>query len=296
MKPVQLSQLVDMYSPEAVLEEVKNIFIGWYPVGEFGDVREVFGDFRRLYSGAYPGYCACSTRYHDEMHITDSFLAMARLLDGYNAVHAKMPLRPAKLGLISALLHDTGFIQSVRDRKGTGAKYTLTHVERSVSFIRAYFQGKHFGKDASRIAANALLATDLCVPVEKIRFRTRLEKIIGMMLGSADLLGQMASRCYLERLPFLYGEFREGRVPGYSSELELIVKTLRFSELMDRRLAVTLENVARYARFHFKRKYRVDRDLYRDSIRGQINYLKVKVLRSPRGYQKFLRRARKGKV
>jgi hypothetical protein len=85
-------------------------------------------------------------------------------------------------------------------------------------------------------------------------------------------------------------------VPGYSSELELIVKTLRFSELMDRRLAVTLENVARYARFHFKRKYRVDRDLYRDSIRGQINYLKVKVLRSPRGYQKFLRRARKGKV
>jgi hypothetical protein len=33
---VQFSQLVDMFSPAAVLEEVKNIFINSYPVGSSG--------------------------------------------------------------------------------------------------------------------------------------------------------------------------------------------------------------------------------------------------------------------
>lgn len=292
IKSVQFSQLVDMFSPAAVLEEVKNIFINSYPVAEFGPVRQVFADFIRLYDGKYPGYHACNTNYHDKMHITDALLAMARLIDGHNAGPKKLPVRVARLGLIAAIFHDAGFIKSVHDSKGTGAKYTLTHVDRSIHFVRAYFRKHGFpAKDAAAVAG-MILCTELSQPVEKVRFNSPGEKQAALMLGAADLLGQMASRCYLERLLVLYREFREGHVKGYSSELELLRKTLDFSKYIDKRLAVTLRGVERCARGHFKKRYRLDRDLYRESMEQQLDYLRNTVLRHPDKYRAFLRRAR----
>jgi len=289
---VQFSQLVDMFSPAAVLEEVKNIFIDSYPVARFETVRKVFADFIRLYDGKYPGFHACNTHYHDKMHITDALLAMARLIGGYNLAHKKIPVRIAKLGLIAAIFHDAGFIKSVRDLKGTGAKYTLTHVDRSIHFVKAYF-GKHgFTAKEARAVANMIMCTDMAMPVEKINFAGPEERKVALMLGSADLLGQMASRCYLERLLVLYREFREGHVKGYSSELELLRKTLGFSRFIDNRLAVTLEDVERYARAHFRKRYRINKDLYRESMDKQLAYLKDTVLSHPEKYRTFLHRTK----
>ena len=289
---MQFSQLVDMFSPAAVLEEVKNIFVSSYPVGEFVVVRKVFADFIRLYDGKYPGFHACNTHYHDRMHVTDALLAMARLMDGYNSAHKKIPVRLARLGLIAAIFHDAGFIKSVHDVKGTGAKYTLTHVDRSIHFVKAYFRKNGFPARDARAAANMILCTDMALPVEKIRFSGPEEKKAALMLGSADLLGQMASRCYLERLLVLYREFREGHVKGYSSELELLRKTLDFTKFIEKRLAVTLKGVARNIRTHFLRRYRIDKDLYRDSMTKQFSYLKETVLKRPEAYRAYLRRSR----
>ena len=292
LKSVQFSQLVDMYSPAAVLEDVKHIFISSYPVNEFEDVRKVYADFIRLYDGKYPGYCACRTHYHDKMHITDALLAMARLIDGYNAVHQKLPVRAAKLGLIAAIFHDAGFIQSVHDLSGTGAKYTINHVERSVHFVKTYFAKNHFSRHDARSIADMILCTDMAVPVETIKFTSPADRKAGLMLGAADLLGQMASRCYLERLLILYREFREGHVKGYASELELLRKTLVFSKFIRDRLKVTLGNTARYARLHFKKTYRINKDFYREAMEKQLAYLKDTVLNHPEEYRKYLHRSK----
>lgn len=289
---VQYSQLVDMFSPAAVLEEVKNIFINHYPVAEFGPVRNVFADFVRLYDGKYPGFHACNTHYHDKMHVTDAVLAMARLIDGHNVVHNKLPVRQAVLGLIAAIFHDAGFIKSVHDAKGTGAKYTLTHVDRSIHFVKVYFKKIGFSAKDARAVGNMILCTELAQPVEKVRFTSPEERKVALMLGTADLLGQMASRCYLERLLVLYREFREGHVKGYSSELELLRKTVDFSKFIDKRLAVTLEGAQRYARLHFSKRYRINKDFYRQSMEQQLDYLKNTVLMHPDKYKEYLRRAK----
>lgn len=289
---VQFSQLVDMYSPEAVLEEVKNIFADSYPVGEFWPVRRAFADFRLLYDGKYPGYGACRTHYHDTMHVTDATLAMARLIDGRNATGRRLPARLAVLGLIAAVFHDAGFIQSVRDQKGTGAKYTLTHVDRSVRFVDHYFRKTRRPAADARAVERMIRCTDMALPLEKIKFSSPDERLAGKMLGSADLLGQMASRCYLERLRILYREFREGHVQGYSSELELLRKTLGFAKFIDKRLATTLGGVSAFTRAHFRRKYRLDRDLYREATDDQLSYLRDTVLKDPRNWRRLLRRAR----
>src|SRR3989339_1785649 len=290
LNSMQFSQLVDMYNPAAVFEEVKNIFVNSYPVNEFESVRKIYIDFIRLYNGKYPGYCACNTNYHDKMHITDALLAMARLIDGYNVVHKKIPVHLARLGLIAAIFHDAGYIQSIHDVKGTGAKYTLTHVERSVGFLKTYFTKNNFSKNEFRIASNMILCTVMLIPVEKIGFGNSAERTAGLMLASADLLGQMASRCYLERLMFLYREFREGQEKGYTSELGLLRKTLDFSKFIQRRLKITLENTAQYVHFHFKKKYHIDRNFYREAMEKQLGYLKDTVLKYPKEYRKYLRR------
>ncbi|MDO8805148.1 MAG: hypothetical protein Q7R35_12010 [Elusimicrobiota bacterium] len=289
---VQFSQLVDMFSPAAVLEEVKNIFINSYPVGRFETFRKVFADFMRLYDGKYPGFHACNTHYHDKMHSTDALLAMARLIDGHNSAHKKIPVRLAKLGLIAAIFHDAGFIKSVHDLKGTGAKYTLTHVDRSIHFVKVYFRKNGFTAKEARAVANMILCTEMSLPVEKIRFSGPGERKVGLMLGAADLLGQMASRCYLERLLVLYREFREAHIKGYSSELELLHKTLGFSKYIDNRLAVTLEGVDKNVRVHFRKRYRINKDFYRESMEKQLAYLKDTVLTNPDKYRAYLRRTK----
>ncbi|MBU2573310.1 MAG: hypothetical protein KKH28_04455 [Elusimicrobia bacterium] len=292
LNSVQFSQLVDMYNPAAVFEEVKSIFVSSYPVNEFEDVRKAYKDFMALYDGEYPGYCACNTHYHDKMHITDSLLAMARLIDGYNVVRKKMPVQLVKLGFMAAIFHDAGYIQSVHDMKGTGAKYTLTHVERSINFVKNYFAKHSYGRNNARIAANMILCTDMILPIEQIKFRSAIGKTAGLMLASADLLGQMASRCYLERLLFLYREFREGHVKGYSSELGLLRKTLDFSKFIQQRLKVTLKNTAQYVHLHFKKKYHIDKNFYREAMEKQLGYLQNTVLKNQKEYRKHLRRAR----
>ena len=76
------------------------------------------------------------------------------------------------------------------------------------------------------------------------------------------------------------------------AQLEMLRKTLGFSKLMNKRLSITLGNMRRYLRFHFKRRCRVNRDLYREAMEGQIKHLKTTVLRSPENYRRWLRRVK----
>jgi len=290
-KDIQLSQLVNMKAPEAVFEEVKNIFIQHYPVKDFQAVRTAFKDFNDLYEGNYPGYRACNTKFHDKIHTTDALAAIARLIDGYNirASH-KIPMKEARLALIATILHDTGYIQQQNDRKGTGAKYTIGHVQRSIDFLVKYFRRIGYTKNDSLKAGRMINCTGLSAQIKQIKFSSPAERLLGYMLGSADLLGQMASRTYLERLVFLYREFKEGHVKGYSSEFELLKKTLEFYEQTKVRLENIFKGVNKYAVYHFRKRYGIGKDLYQVTIDREISYLK-KILGNERGaFKNMLKR------
>jgi hypothetical protein len=279
-----------MRSPYAVFEEVKFNFIQHYDIKEFDPVRKAFDAFINLFDGKYPGYRACNTKYHDKLHTTDALLAMSRLIDGYNIVNKKFPVGEVVIAIIATLFHDAGYIQKKTDTKGTGAKYTLNHVQRSIDFIERYFKKNKFPQRDFKKASNMINCTGLIVDLQVLDFKTKTEHILGLMLGSADLLGQMASRTYLERLIYLYKEFREGHVFGYDSEYNLFKKTLGFHDKTEIRLQKTLGNVRRYVVYHFKNRYGTGRDLYALSIEKQIKYLK-KILRfNPRNYKNKLRR------
>jgi hypothetical protein len=274
MANVQLAQLTDMADPRAVFEEVKCIFVNHYRIEEFLPVREAFNDFNDLYEGKYPGYRACNTRFHDKIHTTDALLAIARLIDGYDLNCPKLPVRQVVLALIATILHDAGYIQTRQDRSGTGAKYTLSHVQRSIDFLGKYFEDRGRSKKDFLAASRTIRCTGLATAIVDIPFADDTERLLGLMLGTADLLGQMSSRTYLERLIYLYREFREGHVKGYDSEAALLKKTLNFYADTRRRLQKTLDGVDRFAKVHFARRYRINENLYHVAIDRQIDYLR----------------------
>lgn len=277
-KDIQISQLVDATQPYAVLEEVKNNFVYFYPVEEFFIIRNTFHDFIDLMEGRYPGYQQCNTKFHDIQHTTDALLAISRLIDGYNIKHGKkgqLPVKKVKLALIATLFHDSGYIQTLEDVEGSGAKYTLTHVERSIEFLEKYLPRKGFSKQDVVSASNMVLCTGMSKDISKIKFTDKEERILGLMLGTADYLGQMSSRTYLEKLVFLYYEFVEGGVTGYSSEYDLLKKTLTFYQTVKDELNGVYDKMYKYAEYHFKKRYRIDKNLYLVAIERAIKYLET---------------------
>ncbi|MFZ5452038.1 MAG: hypothetical protein ACOZF2_09250 [Thermodesulfobacteriota bacterium] len=287
----KFEDLLLMSDPHAVFAEVRYILS--LLIADFDDtaLNQVFQDVVRLFKGEYPGYRQCNTWYHDLKHTTDCLLAMARLLHGAALNGLAMPEREVSLGLIAALLHDTGYLQTADDLEGTGAKYTLVHVPRSVAFMEKYFPQAGFSARDLDYCRCCINCTGLEVSIGEIAFESEHHQIVGWMLGTADLLGQMADRTYLERLPFLYREFEEGKVPGFASELDLLKKTPAFWEFTKQRLIQELGNVARYMRDHFRVRWGLDRDLNQETIEGNIAYLEFILENHESDYRWHLRRS-----
>jgi hypothetical protein len=112
------------------------------------------------------------------------------------------------------------------------------------------------------------------------------------MLGASDLLGQMADRTYVEKLPFLFHEYREGNVGGFKSEMDLLVKTKDFYAKMKIRLSKDLGDVARFLPAHFTARYGISRNLYEEAIKKNMKYIKQVLKESEVDYNKVFRRTR----
>lgn len=282
MTNIQLSSLVNMYSPQDVLVEVEVILKSIDSHYDLTPLRTSFQTFLDLYEGRYPGYQACNTYYHDITHSTDSLLAMARLIHGSVLDGEVFTQHDINLSLTATLFHDCGYIQTVDDTEGTGAKYTQSHVTRSADFLVAHY-GDKLGASQADIDAYRfmILCTDLAVDLFKISFPSSRIELLGKMLGAADLLAQMADRTYLEKLLYLYHEFRESKSDGpYTGEVDLLRKTVGFYDYVGSRLAPMDPMFDRFIRLHFASRWNVEQNLYEVAIQRQKDYL-VHILSIP---------------
>ncbi len=290
MEKIQLSRIVNMKDPQGLLDEVEAIVLMMFPEFDFETLNRVFKDIMRLFRGEYKGYRKCNTEYHDLNHTTDALLVMARLTHGAFLTGEDLTREVVNLGLICALMHDTGYIQTLDDGVGTGAKYTNIDTKRSIVFMDKYIADNRLSKEDFKNYSNILKCTGLRTNIKEIEFETREIELLGKMLGTADLLGQMADRIYLEKLLFLFYEFKEGEVMGYDNELDLLKKTIDFYTMTKKRLAIELGGVNEYMRYHFKARWNVDRDLYMEAVEKNISYLKFIIKNHEKDYRDHLRR------
>jgi hypothetical protein len=234
----------------------------------------VFADTIEIFEGHYPGYQASKTKYHNLEHTLSVALASARLIHGCAQAGDAFAPRDVLLAIVAALFHDVGLIQTEDDRQGTGAKYTVGHEERSVVFTRQYLKERQWSEAHIEACASMIRCTILAVSPRDIDYPYPAARRLGHIIGSADLLAQIADRRYLEKLLLLYMEFEEARLPGFDSQLDLLQKTVGFYRFVaQKRFAEDLEAVCDNMIHHFKAYCGIDTDLYAASMQKNIDYV-----------------------
>ncbi len=275
---------------ESVRIHVCELYLSTYGRGRnFDRLNQAFTDFSRLFQGKFDGYHACDTLYHDMQHTLDVTLTMARLLNGYEREHALNPLGETRfvLGCVIALFHDAGYIRTINDHTApNGAYYTLTHVSRGSEFLRHYLPTIGFG-DHVNLATQLIHFTGYEMDIDEIEIQDPKDRMIGHLLGTADLISQMADRCYLEKCrDRLYPEFvicglagsegddhyspliqRHGTL--FESAEDLLQKTPEFfNHSVVHRLNRHFQHAYNYATSHFG-----NHNPYMERIQRNIQYL-----------------------
>jgi hypothetical protein len=117
---------------------------------------------------------------------------------------------------------------------------------------------------------------------------------MGFILGTADIVAQMADRVYLERLPLLFEELKEGGVPGYESTEDIYYQTVTFfRNIIKKRLFGDFQGIVEDIRYHFRERWNLDQNLYVSAIENNINYIEYLNQTCPKDkncYQQYLRR------
>ncbi len=126
--------------------------------------------------------------------------------------------------------------------------------------------------------------------MESIRFAGATVELLGKILGTADLLGQMTDRCYLEKLPDLFDKYVEAGITTFADPLDLMDRTQGFYKMTLERFAGELGNTLRFSRCRFRKRWSIDEDLYIKSIEENIRYLARVLLLHRKNYTEHLLR------
>ncbi len=287
-----VTNTVQVSAPHAVLDAVEALYRPIWPDLEFTALSTAFEHFERLFAGEVPGYFGVDTVYHDRQHTLDITLALARLIVGHERMQPeaeRLGSDRAIVGLITGLFHDVGYLRRTDDHESrNGAEFTRTHVSRGARFLAEYLPGLGLGAWVP-VATEIIHFTGYEVPFPQIEAKVsdRRDVMLGHLLGTADMVAQMADRCYLEKCrDRLYAEFvlggvalpvaaNGGRQVKYASGLDLLRQTPEFvAEVRTKRLDG-----------EFKRAYRFlealygGRNPYLEAIDRNMEYLR-QILRS----------------
>ena len=265
-----------------VAREVIRLYRGLYDGTPADAIEHAFADLLNLYEGEHPDYLPCDTEYHDIQHVLDVTLAMARLMDGYERSRNGSPALPAAafaLGVITALFHDFGYLRKKNDRRHRyGAEYTLTHVTRGSNYLKSYLPKIGLKKYANT-GATLVHYTGYERPAETIPLNDMLMRRVGHMLGTADIIAQMADRCYLEKCrdrlypEFVLGGLAKRKLPSGKTQIlftsgdDLVHKTPGFYMNAAKRLDLQLARAYEYAERHFK-----GQNLYLEEMQKNVRY------------------------
>jgi len=273
MASEKLYDFVDPADAECVRRETEACMREYFPDYDAVLFKRAFEDVEKLFFGQYTGYQASNTKYHDFEHTCSVVLAHVRLIYGAMAEGVIFAEEECLKGLLSALFHDVGLIQTNDDTQGSGAKYTVGHEERSIQFMRCNLDGA-MSEDDIEDVADCIRCTILAMSPSKVAFRTENMRMMGFFLGSADLLAQIADRYYLEKLLHLFEEFQEAKLPGYDTAFDLLLKTRTFyQEVARKRLDNEFKKVDRFMGPYFRKRWDVDHDFYAEAIDRNLDYL-----------------------
>jgi hypothetical protein len=275
MDNFRLTQIFQYGESEYPLDEILHLAKIIQPDVNLALIAEMHDRIQGIFLGNDPEFKESTTEYHDLRHTCAVVLATMRMLHGLTLNGHSFSANGVEQAAISSYFHDTGLLITRCDSTAHGASYTKTHEQRSILFMQKYLKG--FDKDLTFIndCADIIACTSLRLIPDELSFTSEEVELIGCVVGSADILAQMADRYYLEQLPELFKEKRVGGVNQYPSVEELMLHTKMFyRQNVVTRLEESFRGVSNVMRGHFRERWDIDRDLYRENISKNIEYLK----------------------
>lgn len=272
---VQLQALFDSGDTPNPLDEILLLVARVCPTIDGELIRKVHTDIAAIFSGQYPGFKFSATKYHNLRHTYAVVLASIRLFHGLFLEKRTTSPDLVTLGLLSAYFHDSGMLLQITDKADSGANYTKNHEVRSTVILAKYLRKNGFPQDFEENCEAIIKYTNLAIEAENIDIDDKEVELCGQVIGTADLLAQMADRYYLESLPLLFQEYQDGGIDNYSSALDLMTSTVEFHEkVIKKRLKNTLGDVAPSMQTHFHKHWGIDKNIYLDNIQLNIDYLR----------------------
>lgn len=269
----EISQLFDNTDPEVVWLKACAVIVRINPDYDFTIVHKVYLDVMRLFYGEFPGYGPIKTLYHDLSHTLEVFMCGVRLMHGVHASGVHLRDEELTLMMLAILMHDLGYAQRVGEETGTGAQFTRTHVQRSIEFMKAHFTQRMMPADILVDVTGMILGTEHFRPFDQIDFSSDRNRMLASIVATADITGQMADRKYLEKLLFLYQEFKEAGFGTYQSTFDLISKTHNFYNLTREKLDGVLGGIYSKLSYHFMDTLGVENNYYMEAITKNMAYL-----------------------
>ena len=251
---------VDLQNPRAVVAAIDEIMSSRFGA-DYGRplLDQAADDLARAFSGDYPGLLRCDTHYHDLRHALDAGLAMARLIDGH-AIDTPpdspehIDAEHALLGILLALYHDIGLLRRMDEAHMEGAQLTPIHETRGVDFMKDYLSRTPLAHLAEK--AGLIMVTRLVWHIPKDY--PPLDRAISCLLGTSDVISQLADRYYLEKCrDFLYIEFSALGLAGspglpYPDPETLLKNTPAFyTGLLSQRVHSEYGDADRFMKIHF---------------------------------------------
>ena len=202
---------VDTRHASQVELQVKEIYLASSPDCPSGFVPRAFAWIQQCFQGKCGAFQQIDAQYHDLEHTLQGTLCLTRLLAGRQRAGAAPAFnaRWFELSLLAILFHDTGYLKGHGDNEGTGAKYTAIHVNRSAEFAAQFLGRQGYSSQDITAIQNMIRCTGVNTDLARIPFQSEPERIAGLALATADLLGQMAAPDYVDKLGLLYLEFAE---------------------------------------------------------------------------------------
>ncbi len=286
----EINSLFTNCDPCTVWTKAKGILCRINPAYDTSLINAVFDDVMCVFRGEYPGYSAIKTLYHDKPHTLDVLLCAVRLMHGIHISGTRLTDEEMTLIMIAALMHDIGYSQLDGEEGGTGAQYTQTHVNRGITFMKRYIAAKLLPLRFAAALEPMLSSTDPALQFSRINFPNERNRLLGQIVVTADLTGQMADRTYLEKLLFLYFEFKEAHFGNYQNIYDLLCQTKKFYEVTREKLDGPFGGLYVNLALHFKDMLGIEKDYYLDSIEKNIAYLSKVIALNEQEYLSMLKR------
>jgi hypothetical protein len=205
-------------------------------------------------------------------------MCAVRLLHGVHLSGTPLDDEEITMVMIAALLHDIGYAQKVDEANGTGAQFTQVHVKRGIAFMEQHLSDWHIPAKLAHPLNQIIHCTDLHLNLSELDFPTPRIRLLGQIVGSADIVGQMADRNYLEKLLFLFKEFKEANYGHLENTHDLLKKSRGFYETIQKTLDNDLGGIYQCLSFHFKDWVGEDKNFYIESIEQNFKYLDKVIL------------------